>query len=191
LRRFSEHAVDLGARGLGILDRVVQQRGGDRRIVEFEVGEDGGDFERVGEIRIARRTLLLAVRLHRIDVGAIEQVLVGVRIVLANTLDEVVLAHHRGRALAGRDGNRLSDDLTAAFKRGARTRLVLHSRQIGRRPCHPLSVCCAAATSESTSTGYHAYFAASRANVAIGSRNANGPALSRAVANGQTSKPAC
>ena len=31
----AEQLVDLGARGVGVLDHVVQQRGGDRRIVEL------------------------------------------------------------------------------------------------------------------------------------------------------------
>ena len=40
----AEHIVDLGARRLGILDRVVQQRGDNRGVIELEVGEDRGDF---------------------------------------------------------------------------------------------------------------------------------------------------
>ena len=43
----AEQLVDLGARRVGILDRVVQQRGDDRRIVELEVGQDRGDLERM------------------------------------------------------------------------------------------------------------------------------------------------
>ena len=34
-----------------VLDDIVQQRRDDGRVVELQVGEDGGDFERVGEIR--------------------------------------------------------------------------------------------------------------------------------------------
>ena len=51
----AEQPVDLGAGGVGILDRVVQERRGDGRVVELKVGEDRGDLERVREIRIARR----------------------------------------------------------------------------------------------------------------------------------------
>ena len=75
----AEHLVDLGAGGRRVLDRVVQQRRRDRRVVELQVGQDGRDFERMGEIRIARGALLLAVRLHGVDIGAVEQRLVGVR----------------------------------------------------------------------------------------------------------------
>ena len=45
---------------------------------------------------IARGALLLAVRLHGVDIGAVEQRLVGVRVVAADPLDQIVLPHHRG-----------------------------------------------------------------------------------------------
>ena len=37
----------------GVLDRVVQQRGGDRDVVEAEVGDDRGHGERVGDVGLA------------------------------------------------------------------------------------------------------------------------------------------
>ena len=49
----AEQGVDLAARGVGVLDGVVQQRGGDGRVVEPHLGEDGRDFERDGR-RTAR-----------------------------------------------------------------------------------------------------------------------------------------
>ena len=75
----AEQRVDLAARGAGVLDGVVQQRGGDGGVVEPHLGEDRGDFERMGEDRGARGPLLIAVRLHGVDIGAVEQRLVGVR----------------------------------------------------------------------------------------------------------------
>ena len=95
----AEDLVDLRARGRRVLDRVVQQRRRDRGVVELEVGQDGRDFERMGEIRIAGGALLLAMRLHGVDIGAVEQRLVGVRVVAAHPLDQIVLPHHRGRSL--------------------------------------------------------------------------------------------
>ena len=77
----AERLVDLGAGRRRVLDGVVQQRRHDRRVVELEVGQDRGDFKRMGEIGIARGARLRAVRLHGVDVGAVEKVLVGVRIV--------------------------------------------------------------------------------------------------------------
>src|ERR1051326_6159711 len=91
----AEQLVDLGACGFGVLDGVVQQRRDDRRFVELEIGEDRGDLERMGEIRVAGGAHLLAVRLHGVHIGAVEQLLVGVRVVLADALDQLVLAHHR------------------------------------------------------------------------------------------------
>ena len=89
-----EAAVDLLERRLGVLDRVVQDRRGDRRVVELEVGQDRRDLERMGEIGLARGALLQAMRLHGVDIGAVEEVLVGVGVVAAHPLDELVLPHH-------------------------------------------------------------------------------------------------
>ena len=60
----------------------------------MQIGEDRGDLERMREIRIARGALLRAMRLHRIDIGAVEKGLVGVGIVPPDPIDELVLAHH-------------------------------------------------------------------------------------------------
>ncbi len=90
----AEKPVDLLSRRIGILDRVVQDRRDDRRIVELEIGQYRGDFERMREIRIARCALLRAMRLHRIDIGAVEQVFVDMRIIAPHSLDEFVLPHH-------------------------------------------------------------------------------------------------
>ena len=53
----TKQTIDLGARRLGILDHVVQQRGCDRRIVELELRQDRRDFEGMREIGITGRTL--------------------------------------------------------------------------------------------------------------------------------------
>ena len=87
--------VDFLAGAVRILDRVVQDGGDDGGVVELEIGEDGGDFERMGEIGIARCTGLLPVRTHRIDIGAVQKILVGVRIIAPHPFDEFVLPHHR------------------------------------------------------------------------------------------------
>ncbi len=89
-----EDLVDLLAGGGRVLDRVVQHRGDDRRIVELEIGQDRGDLERMGKERIARGALLRPMGLHRVNIGAIEQVLVGVRIVAADALNQFILPHH-------------------------------------------------------------------------------------------------
>ena len=73
-----EDLVDLGTRRLGVLDRVVQQGSHDGGVVELQIGENRRHFERVREIRIARGTCLRAVRLHGVDIGAVQQVFVGI-----------------------------------------------------------------------------------------------------------------
>ena len=103
-----DQRADLGAEqigrsragGVGVLDGVVQQRG-DGGVVELQVGEDGGDFERMGEIGIAGGARLIAMRSHGIDIGAVEQRLVGIRVVAADPLDQLVLTHHDRVPVAG------------------------------------------------------------------------------------------
>ena len=90
-----EQLVDLLAGGGGVLDRVVQQRDRDGRLVEMHVGEDRRDFERMREIGIAGGAALVAMLLHGIDVGLVEQRLVDVRLVALDALDKLVLTHHR------------------------------------------------------------------------------------------------
>ncbi len=134
-----EHLVDLGAGCGRILDGIVQQRGGDRGIVELEIGQDGRHFEGVGEIGVARRAPLLAMRLHRVDVGAIEQGLAGLWIVAPYALDQVVLPHHwrRGRLLLFYGlFNDLGDNIETTLERRPRPGLVLHARQARGRTRH-------------------------------------------------------
>ncbi len=135
----AEKLVDLGPGGVGILDGVVQQRRGDGRIVELEVGQDRRNLERMGEIGVAGGPLLLAMGLHGVDIGAIQQRLVGIGVVAAHPVDQVVLAHHLHprRPLRFRSViNGLRDDLAAALDRGPGPGLILHTRQIGRGAGH-------------------------------------------------------
>ena len=100
----AEQLVDLGAGRGGVLDRVVQQRDRDGRLVEMHVGEDRGDFERMREIGIAGGALLMAMLLHGVDIGLVEQRLVDVRLVALDALDKLILTHH-GRDLRGAEMN--------------------------------------------------------------------------------------
>jgi hypothetical protein len=126
----AESLVDLGAGCLGVLDRVVKQRRRDRRVVELEVGQDGGDFQRVRELGVAGGALLLAMRLHRIDVGPVQHGLVGVGVVALDPLDQLVLPHHLRAACFFFFLNNLRYDIAAALQRSPGPGLVLHPRQI-------------------------------------------------------------
>ena len=89
-----EQPLDLLGRGDGVLDRVVQDRGGDRHIVQMQVGQDARHLDRMAEIRVAGGPFLAAMRLHGKDIGAVQQRLVGLWIVVEHAVDEFILAEH-------------------------------------------------------------------------------------------------
>ncbi len=134
----AEEAVDLGAGRVGVLDRVVQQRRGDGRVVELELGENRGDLQRVGEVRVAGGPHLLTMRPHGIDIGAVEQVFVGGGIVLLDLVDQVVLPHQQRLARLWRRFRIERHQGRAVRHRYPGPGLVLHSRQVDRRARHKI-----------------------------------------------------
>ena len=90
----AEELVDLLARGVGVLDRVVQQRDRDRGLVQMQLGEDRRHFERMREIRVAAGALLRAMLLHGIDIGPVEERFIEIGLIGRDLLDEFVLTHH-------------------------------------------------------------------------------------------------
>jgi hypothetical protein len=91
----AEQPLHFFGRGDRILDRVVKDRGDDRLVVQPQIGEDARNFDRVAVIRIARSSLLAAMRLHREDVGAVDHRLVRVGIVSPYLLEQFILPQHR------------------------------------------------------------------------------------------------
>jgi len=67
----------------------------DRDVIQLHFGENGRHFEGVVEIGLARGPRLVTVRLHRIDIGPVEQVLIRVRIIFDDPFNQFILAHHR------------------------------------------------------------------------------------------------
>ena len=65
----AEPAFDVGERDLGVLDRVVEQRGGDGDLVESDVGHDARHGEGVVDVALAAGPELAAVRLGGHFVG--------------------------------------------------------------------------------------------------------------------------
>ena len=128
----AEQAVDVGTGGLGVLDRVVQQCRRDGRVVQLEVGEDRRHFQRMREIGVARGAALRAMRLHGVDIGAVQQRLVGMGVVAADPLDQLVLPHHLRRAGMARfvKGLRRNHGCGRPLRRCPGGRLLLHSRQM-------------------------------------------------------------
>ena len=93
----AEQSLDLFGRGERVLDRVVEDRGDDRLVVELEVGEDARDLDRVAEIGVAGGAHLRAMGLHREDVGAVDHPLVRVGIVGPYPFDQLILSQHRSK----------------------------------------------------------------------------------------------
>ena len=87
---------DLGIGGFGVFDRVVQQRRDDGGIIQLLFGQDGGDGDGMGEIRLARFAHLAFVHGRAIGIGPADQFGIGARIVVFNKGDEVFnVDHHR------------------------------------------------------------------------------------------------
>ena len=88
------------------------------------------------EIGIARGALLLAVRAHGVDVGAVEQVFVGGGVILFDPIDQLELPHHPRLAALRRRYVVLRHEVGRARDRDPQPGLVLHPRQINRRARH-------------------------------------------------------
>src|SRR5476651_1343979 len=87
----SPNMPEISSRGVGVLDRVVQQAGDDRGGVELHLGQDAGHLDRMGEIGVARGAQLGAMLLQPVNVGAIEHVVVRLGIVGLHAFDEFKL----------------------------------------------------------------------------------------------------
>ena len=72
-----------------VLDDVVQQRRGDRLVVESQLGADLRGAERMVDERLARAPLLALVRAEREVECAREQLAVGIRVVGRNLRDQL------------------------------------------------------------------------------------------------------
>src|SRR5436190_2752151 len=94
----AELTLDILERGDRILDRVVQEARHDRSAVELHLGQEARHLDRMREIRVARGAQLRTMRLHRIDIGAVQQPLIRIGIVGFDQFDEFELPHHRAAA---------------------------------------------------------------------------------------------
>ena len=84
-----ERSLELVEVGLGVLDHVVQQRRGDRLLVEVELRADQGDAERVVDERLAGAAHLAAVCPLGLVEGAADQLLVDARVVGLDACDQL------------------------------------------------------------------------------------------------------
>jgi hypothetical protein len=90
----AEQPLDLLRRGDGVLDRVVEDRRGDRLVIEMQVGQDARDFDRMAEIGVAAGALLAAMGVDRKHIGAVEQRLVGLWVVGEDPIYKFILTQH-------------------------------------------------------------------------------------------------
>ncbi len=96
----AEVLAQLVDRVLGVLDRVVQQRGADRVVRHAQLGQDRRHGERVRDVRIAAAAGLAGVQPRRRLVGPLDEPDVGLRVRGANGLDQRL--QHRVDAAAAR-----------------------------------------------------------------------------------------
>src|SRR5581483_853332 len=75
---------------LGVLDDVVEERGGDRRLVQPQLREDLRDSERVVDELLPRPALLALVRLRREGERACDQVAIEIGLVALDRLDQLI-----------------------------------------------------------------------------------------------------
>ena len=108
---------------VSILDHVMEERRRHRGGIGFQFGKNARNGEWMRKIGIARLARLAAMGAHRIDIGAVEQVLVDVRIICPHTVDELNLTDEPHRLRARRRG--------PAPSRLRRSRL--ERRRLGRR----------------------------------------------------------
>ena len=101
--RIAKQAGNIGKRGLGILDGIVQQRGAHHIAVHLEVGQNDSYLDGMVNVHLARAPLLVAVLLGSKAVGLLHLgEVVRVHIFEAQTLQLVVaIRHNLGRQLIG------------------------------------------------------------------------------------------
>ncbi len=90
----AEQAFDIGNRGQCIFNRIVQQRGDDRVLIELELGHQARHFYGMREIGIAAGALLGAVLLDGKHIGAVQHRLIRIGIISEHAFDKFVLAEH-------------------------------------------------------------------------------------------------
>ncbi len=92
---------DFGIGRLGVFDGVVQQGCHNRRIVQPLFGQDGGDGDGMGEIRLTRLAQLPVVHLLAIGIGPADQIVIRARVVVADEGDQVFDVDHPRPILPG------------------------------------------------------------------------------------------
>ena len=85
------HLIDGGQR---VFHRVVQQGGDDRVGIELQLGHQARHLYRMAEIGVTTGAFLRAVLLHGVDIGAVQQALIRIRIIGKHAFNKFILAQH-------------------------------------------------------------------------------------------------
>ena len=101
--RIAKQAGNIGKRGLGILDGIVQQRGAHHIAVHLKIGQNDGNLDGMVNVHLARAALLVAVLLGSKAVGLLHLgEVILIHIFEAQALQLVVAVRHNlGRQLIG------------------------------------------------------------------------------------------
>ncbi len=91
---FAKHAINLGTRGIGVLNGVVKKGDSNGCVVKLQIREDCSNFKRVGNIRIPRGAGLGTMLLHGVNICLVEQCFIRIGIVAGYFLNKFVLTHH-------------------------------------------------------------------------------------------------
>ena len=120
----TEVLLDLGHRDVGVLHGVVQERGGDRRRVQMQVGQDRGDGDGMQDEVLAREPLLALVGHLGDRVRALDLLEIGLGVVAADGLQQRLDRGRRSR-FSGTKARKQATaplfgfDLFATIQRGA------------------------------------------------------------------------
>ena len=101
--RIAKQAGNIGERGLGVLDGIVQQRGAHHVTIHLEIGQNDGNLDGMVNVHLARAPLLVAMLLGSKAVGLLHLgEVILIHIFEAQALQLVVAVRHNlGRQLIG------------------------------------------------------------------------------------------
>ena len=86
----AKQCFDFFRRGGSVLDDVMQNTGGHAFRIQFHICEDTGHLEGMGQVGFSGKSHLAFVDPGRINIGALNNVQVGIWNVIADLIDDIV-----------------------------------------------------------------------------------------------------
>ena len=81
----------------------MEERGDNGLLIQFEIGHQAGDLDRMAEIGIATGTFLAAMPLHGKHIGAVDQIFIRIGFIGSDPLHQFILPQHRLKMVRFRD----------------------------------------------------------------------------------------